>query len=88
MRVNFNVPDELVSRLDAFCKENYSTRSTVMCQACDQFLTTYEAKKLFSQMTKTLKRIEDSQTIDEQSKKDFEKFFFLCETLSGGNSKE
>jgi len=88
MRVNMNMPENLVARIDEYAKENYTSRSTIMCQACDQFLTAHEVQKLFGQMIKTMKRIEESQTIDEQSKKDLEKFFFLCETLSGDNSKE
>lgn len=52
MRVNFNVPDELVARLDAYAKENYSSRSSVMCQACDQFLTAKEMQKMFGEMSR------------------------------------
>lgn len=87
MRVNFNVPDELVARLDAFCKENYSTRSSVMCQACDQFLTAKEVQKMFGEMTRLLRliseRIKDNDTVDDETLQKMDEFLALSRMLSG-----
>lgn len=78
MRVNMNMPENLVARLDEYAKENYSSRSSVMCQACDQFLTAQEAKKMFNQMTLLLKKITDTETIDEETKKQLDEFESIC----------
>lgn len=87
MRVNFNVPDELVARLDAFCKENYSTRSSVMCQACDQFLTAKEVQKMFGEMSRLLRliseRIKDNETVDDETLRKMDEFLALSRMLSG-----
>lgn len=82
MRVNLNIPDELVERLDAYAKENYSSRSSIMCQACSQYLSAKEVQKLFSLMTKILKRIDETETIDEETKKQLDQFEMLSRLLS------
>lgn len=87
MRVNFNVPDELVARLDAFCKENYSTRSSVMCQACDQFLTAKEVQKMFGEMSRLLRliseRIKDNETVDDETLRKIDELLAFSRMLSG-----
>lgn len=82
MRVNMNMPENLVARLDEYAKENYSSRSSVMCQACDQFLTAQEAKKIFNQMTLLLKKITDTETIDEETKKQLDEFESICKMFT------
>lgn len=82
MRVNMNMPENLVARLDEYAKENYSSRSSVMCQACDQFLTAQEAKKMFNQMTLLLKKITDTETIDEETKKQLDEFESICKMFT------
>lgn len=82
MRVNMNMPEKLVARLDEYAQENYMARSTVMCQACDQFLTAQEAKRLFKQMTLLLKKITDTETIDEETKKQLDEFETVCKLFT------
>lgn len=76
------MPENLVARLDEYAKENYSSRSSVMCQACDQFLTAQEAKKMFNQMTLLLKKITDTETIDEETKKQLDEFESICKMFT------
>lgn len=87
MRVNFNVPDELVARLDAYAKENYSSRSSVMCQACDQFLTAKEVQKMFGEMSRLLRliseRIKDNDTVDDETLQKMDEFLALSRMLPG-----
>ena len=87
MRVNFNVPDELVARLDAYAKENYSSRSSVMCQACDQFLAAKEMQKMFGEMSRLLRlisdRIKNNDTVDEETIQKMDEFLVLSRMFSG-----
>lgn len=82
MRVNMNMPENLVARLDEYAQENYMARSAVMCQACDQFLTAQEAKRLFKQMTLLLKKITDKETIDEETKKQLDELETICKLFT------
>lgn len=70
MRVNLNVPDELVERLDEYAKANYTSRSSVMCQACDQFLTAKAVTGLMQQLVDVMHKIADNNNeCDEDSLK-------------------
>lgn len=83
MRVNFNMPDELLARLDAYAKENYISRSAVMCQSCDNFLMAKQAKQLFAQMTETMKVIVQKGEIDEETQKHLDDFERVASLFSG-----
>lgn len=82
MRVNMNMPEKLVARLDEYAHENYMARSAVMCQACDQFLMAQEAKKLFKQMTLLLRKMTEAETIDEQTKKQLDELESICKMFT------
>jgi len=81
-RVNMNLPEELLERLDTYAKKNYQSRSSVMCQACDQFLTTAEIKQLFAEMSACMHKITETQTIDEETKKQLDQFEMLCQMFT------
>lgn len=82
-RVNLNIPQELIDRLDEYAKENYTTRSSVMCQACDQYLVAKEMQKLFTQMNVVLKKLSAAETIDEETKQQLDDFERLSKMLTG-----
>jgi len=82
-RVNLNIPQELIDRLDEYAKENYTTRSSVMCQACDQYLVAKEMQKLFTQMNVVLKKLSAAETIDEETKQQLADFERLSKMLTG-----
>lgn len=81
MRVNINVPDELVKRLDEYAKANYSTRSTVMCQACDQYLNAKAMTTLMKQLLEVMQTIADNNECDEESLKQLQEMESLLKML-------
>lgn len=85
-RVNMNVPEELLERIDAYAKENYSTRSSVMNQACNQFLMAQDFRKLVAQMNGVLKRISETETVDDETMQKLEEFETLCKLLSASST--
>lgn len=86
-RTNVTVPDELLSRIDNYAKENYQSRSSVMCQACDQFLTAKEMQKMFGELNKLLSamsdRFKEDGTIDEETFKKVDELLALTRMISG-----
>lgn len=82
MRVNLNVPDELVERLDEYAKVNYSSRSSVMCQACDQFLTSKAVVGLMKQLVEVMQRIADNNEFDEEALKEIQEMESLLKMLN------
>lgn len=83
IRVNMNVPEELLKRLDDYASNNYQTRSSVMCQACDQYLNAKQMQKLFSDMGKTFEKLAQIENIDEDTKKQLDEFERLAKLISG-----
>jgi len=87
IRVNMNVPEELLKRLDDYASKNYQTRSSVMCQACDQYLNAKQMQKLFADMGETFERLKQIETIDEDSKKQLDDLEKLAKLISGPLAK-
>ena len=83
IRVNMNVPEELLKRLDDYASSNYQTRSSVMCQACDQYLNAKQMQKLFADMAATFEKLAQIESIDEESKKQLDEFERLAKLISG-----
>ena len=83
IRVNMNVPEELLKRLDDYASSNYQTRSSVMCQACDQYLNAKQMQKLFTDMAATFEKLAQIENIDEESKKQLDEFERLAKLISG-----
>ncbi len=87
MRVNMNMPDELLARLDSYAKDNYQSRSSVMCQACDQFLAAKEMQKMFGEMNRLLRvmsdRIKENGTVDDETLQKMDEFLALSRMISG-----
>ena len=82
-RANIKIPDELIQRLDEYAHENYISRSAVMCQACDDYLSRKEMQKLFGRMVDTFERLEQAKDVDEETKKQLDEFARLSKMLSG-----
>lgn len=82
MRVNLNIPDELVKRLDEYAKANYTSRSSVMCQACDQYLAAKAVTGLMQQLVDVMHKIADNNNeCDEDSLKQIQEMEAMLKML-------
>lgn len=82
MRVNLNIPDELVKRLDEYAKANYTSRSSVMCQACDQYLDAKAVTGLMQQLVDVMHKISDNNNeCDEDSLKQIQEMEAMLKML-------
>lgn len=87
MRVNLNIPDELVKRLDEYAKKNYTSRSTVMCQSCNQFLLAQELQELFKELARVMRKLADADTVDENTLQQLNELETLCKFLNAEKDK-
>ena len=82
MRVNMNIPEELLARLDEYAKANYMSRSSVMCQACDQYLNAKAVAGLMKQMVDVMNKIADNNNeVDEDSFKQLQELETMLKFL-------
>lgn len=82
-RVNMNVPEELLKRLDDYASSNYQTRSSVMCQACDQYLNAKQMQKMFASMTETFERLSKADSLDDETRKQIDELEKVSRLLAG-----
>ena len=76
-----SLSDELVKRLDNYAKMNYLTRSAAVTIAVNQYLTANEITTLLRDMSFAMKKIAETGTLDDEAKKQMEKFEIAFEML-------
>lgn len=82
MRVNINIPDELLKRLDDYAKANYMSRSSVMCQACDQYLMAKAVTGLMQQLVEVMQKVADNNNeCDEETLKHIQEMEAMLKML-------
>jgi metal-responsive CopG/Arc/MetJ family transcriptional regulator len=83
MKMNITISDELYDRLVDYAEKNYFNKSTLISFALTDYLNQKQMISAISDMSVSMRRIADSGTIDEQTKKDLERFETLASMLSG-----
>lgn len=67
-RVNMNINDDLLARIDGYADKNYMTRSAVMCFAVNQFLIAQETKEFYQTMLQLMREFAMRGTLNEEQK--------------------
>ena len=83
MKINISINDDLLTRVDKYVEQNYSTRSGVISLALSQFLATQEVSNLLRGMNVAMQRIADKGMVDDETYKQLEEFEAICNVLVG-----
>lgn len=83
MKVQISLDDELVARIDNCADSSYTTRSGFITQACVQYLNQTELVSSINRISFACQRIAESNTIDEETKRQFEEFQIMVRVLTG-----
>lgn len=86
MKINISMNDELVTRLDKYADDNYTTRSGLITTALTQYLNGKEMVLAIKQMGLAMKRISESGEIDNQTQRELEDFERLCQMFAQSSS--
>lgn len=78
-----SMEDELLARLEEYADRNYTTRSGAISLACNQLIMADDVRRSLRAMAFAMKRIAESNEIDEQSKQDLQTFETLAKMISG-----
>ena len=81
MKVQMSLNEDLVARADKYAKANYMTRSALVTTALNQFLLASELYSVLSEMSVCMRKIADTGSIDESTKKDIEELELLAKML-------
>lgn len=82
VKVQITMDESLLSRLDEFVDRNFSTRSGAISLACTQMLMSEDIRMSIRTIAIAMKRIAESNEIDEQSKEDLKSFELLAKMIS------
>lgn len=82
MKVQVSLDDELMTKVDAYADKMYLNRSAFISMSCSKFIASMEMQSAIGDMAVTMRRIADNNKIDEQSRKELERFEVLAELFS------
>lgn len=82
-KINVSIDDKLLERVDTFADENYMSRSGLISLACTQFINTNELMSLIKEMAFNIRKIADTQKIDDETIKQLENFELMAKMLVG-----
>jgi metal-responsive CopG/Arc/MetJ family transcriptional regulator len=83
MKVQISINDELLERADNFADENYMSRSGLIAQALNQYLTQAEVAIAVKNMALSLRKIADTGQLDDEAIKQFEDYERIAKMYSG-----
>lgn len=78
-----SMDDELLARIEEYADRNYTTRSGAISLACNQLVMADDMRRAIRTMALAMKRIAESNEIDEQSKTDLQAFEMLAKMMTG-----
>ena len=81
MKVQMSLNEDLVARADKYAKANYMTRSALVTTALNQFSLASELSSVLTEMSVCMRKIADTGSIDESTKKDIEELELLAKML-------
>ena len=82
-KVQISIDDSLLARLDEYADRNFTTRSGAISLACNQLIMTDDVRRSIRTISIAMKRISESNVIDDQSKEDLKAFELLAQMMSG-----
>lgn len=82
MKINITMNEDLLNRVDAYAKEQFTSRSGLISLACTQFLYQREMLQLLRQMTKAMTRISEMGSVDDATKNELNEMKHVFELMS------
>jgi metal-responsive CopG/Arc/MetJ family transcriptional regulator len=74
MKIQISIDEKLVKRIDDYASKNYMSRSGFISLATSQYLNQNDVLSLFQELTIAVRKIGNTGTIDEDTKKLLEDF--------------
>lgn len=83
VKINVTLDEDLMRRVDEYAEENYLNRSSLISIATTQFLNSADVTKAVKDIALAIRKIADSGTIDDETRKQLEDFERLSKMLTG-----
>lgn len=83
VKVNVTLDEDLLLRIDNYAEVNYLNRSSLVSLATTQFLNSSDVSKAIVDLAFAVRKIADTGSVDEETRKKIEDFERLSRILSG-----
>jgi metal-responsive CopG/Arc/MetJ family transcriptional regulator len=77
MKIQISIDDRLLERVDKYADENYMSRSGFASLAMSQYLNQNDMLNLLKELTVAVRKISETGTIDEETKKTLEELQYV-----------
>ncbi len=84
MKLGIALDDNLVKRIDEYAEANYLSRSGFISQACNSYLLSMEINKYIKELAICMRKIADTNVIDNETRKKLEDLERVARLFSGG----
>ena len=84
MKVNITCDDELMKRVDAYAERNFLSRSGLFTLAVTNYLNSVELLGCITDMSVSMRKIADSNEIDEETFNKLQDFERICKAVGVG----
>ena len=83
MKINMNIPDELMSQVDDMSKELYINRTSFFIMSLNSYISSLKFQSLMGDLSAALQRLGTQGNNDEETIKEMEKFIFMIKSIQG-----
>lgn len=80
-KVNISINDDLLKRVDDVAEKNYLSRSGLISQATQQYITSLELSETLKDLSLTLRTISNQGFMSKDDEKKLERVETLCQLL-------
>lgn len=81
-KVQISIDDNLLSRIDKYAHDNYTSRSGLISLGMTEYLNTKEVIGLVKNMSFAIRKIADNNVVDDDTLKQLEDFERICKIIT------
>lgn len=83
MKVNMNIPDELLLQVDEMAKELYINRTSFFIMALSNYVSSLKFQSLMGFLSDAIQRLGTKGNNDEETMKEMEKLLYAIKMIQG-----
>lgn len=76
-KVQISIDDELLGKVDSYCKEKFITRSGFIAMVCSEHLQREQLSKSLNTLNDVLAKVTDGKVLSEEQQKEYDDFSAL-----------
>lgn len=83
VKVQITLEEDLLNQVDDYCDKNYMNRSWLISQSLVEVLNKQKMIDAIANISVSIRQVTESGAIDDDTRREFEKFEALCKIFMG-----